>query len=146
MLPWLRLVSPQNRSTTHTLGDSARRQITRWLAVAGWASVIFYLSSLSRLPPAVSTWSLTKLAHITEYAVLTLLLIRALDAHQLARARVLWLAAMLAVAYAASDEFHQRFVPNRHPSPLDILIDSIGISAATLFAASAYERRIRGVR
>ena len=59
---------------------------------------------------------------------------------------MLWLAAMLAVAYAASDEFHQSFVPNRHPSPLDILIDSIGIASATLFAASAYERRIRGVR
>ena len=81
-----------------------------------------------------------------KWSVLTLLLIRALAAHQLPRARVLWMAAMLAVAYAASDEYHQSFVPSRHPSPLDILIDSIGISTATLLAASTYERRIRDAK
>jgi VanZ family protein len=136
-----------NPTTSHALGDPARRQITSWIAVVGWAAVIFYLSSLSRLPPAVSTWSLTKLAHIIEYAVLTLLLMRALDAHHLGRRRVLWMAALLAVAYAVTDEFHQSFVPNRHPSPLDIVIDFIGISAASLLGSVMYQqRRHRGAR
>lgn len=140
------LVGRRNRSTSHALGDSARRQITGWVAVVVWAAGIYYLSSFSRFPPSVATWSLTKLAHIIEYAVLTLLLIRALDAHHLARSRVLGVAAMLAIAYAASDEYHQSFVPNRHPSPLDIVIDSIGISAATLLAASMHARREPGAR
>lgn len=33
----------------------------------------------------------------------------------------LWLAWVLAVLYAASDEFHQSFTPGRHPSWVDIL-------------------------
>lgn len=144
MLLSLRPVDPPNRTTSRALGDSARRQITGWVAVVVWAAVIYYFSSLSRLPPAVTTWSLTKLAHIMEYAVLTLLLIRALDAHQLARSRVLWAAAILAVGYAVSDEYHQSFVANRHPSPLDIVIDSVGISAAILLAASMYPQRAPG--
>jgi VanZ family protein len=130
-----------NPTTSQALGDSARRQITSWLAVVGWAAVIFYLSSLSRLPSAVTTWSLSELAHIIVYAVLTFLLIRALDAHHLARRRVLWMAALLALAYAVTDEFHQSFVPNRDPSPLDIAIDSIGISAATLLASVIHQQR-----
>ena len=136
-----------NPTTSQALGDSARRQIASWIAVVSWAAVIFYLSSLSRLPPAVATWSLSELAHIIEYAVLTLLLIRALDAHHLGRRRVLWMAALLAVAYAVSDEFHQSFVPDRHPSPLDIAIDSIGISAASILGSVIYEqRRQRGTQ
>ena len=33
------------------------------------------------------------------------------------------------------DEFHQSFVPHRNPSPLDVLIDTIGIGAVTIVAA-----------
>ncbi len=32
-----------------------------------------------------------------------------------------WLALLLALIYAASDEFHQSFVPGRHPSWVDVL-------------------------
>ncbi len=135
-----RLVNWPNRTTSHALGESAWHQITSWIAVVVWAAVIYYLSSRSRLP-VDATWSVTKLAHIFEYAVLTLLLIRALDAHRLARSRVLLVAAMLAVMYAVSDEYHQSFVPNRHPSPVDIVIDSVGISVATLLGSVMYAQR-----
>lgn len=38
-----------------------------------------------------------------------------------------WLAWMLAVLYAVTDEFHQAFVPGRRPSPLDVLLfDNFG--------------------
>ena len=33
-----------------------------------------------------------------------------------------WLALLLAAAYAITDEFHQSFVPGRHPSWVDILV------------------------
>ena len=32
-----------------------------------------------------------------------------------------WLALLFAILYAISDEFHQSFVPGRHPSWVDVL-------------------------
>ena len=32
-----------------------------------------------------------------------------------------WLALLFALLYASSDEFHQSFVPGRHPSWVDVL-------------------------
>lgn len=38
-----------------------------------------------------------------------------------------WLAWGLAICYAITDEIHQRFVPGRHPSPVDVLLfDNLG--------------------
>ena len=38
-----------------------------------------------------------------------------------------WSAWILAICYAITDEFHQTFVPGRHPSPWDVLIfDNFG--------------------
>ena len=39
---------------------------------------------------------------------------------------------LLATAYAATDEVHQAFVPNRGPSPFDVLIDASGAATALL--------------
>ena len=33
-----------------------------------------------------------------------------------------WLAWLLAVLYATTDELHQSFTPGRHPSPVDVLL------------------------
>jgi len=39
----------------------------------------------------------------------------------------LWLAWLLAILYAATDEYHQTFTPGRHPSIWDVLIfDNLG--------------------
>ena len=35
--------------------------------------------------------------------------------------RSCWLALLFAILYAISDEFHQSFVPGRHPSWVDVL-------------------------
>ncbi len=38
-----------------------------------------------------------------------------------------WLAWGLAICYAITDEFHQSFVPGRHPSFFDVLVfDNLG--------------------
>jgi VanZ family protein len=71
---------------------------------------------------------LRKAAHISEYFLLTVIFIRA---YQFGR-QDLRLGALLggggcALLYAASDEFHQRFVPGRTSSPHDVFIDSLGI-------------------
>lgn len=57
-----------------------RKFIKNWLPVFLWAAVIFYLSSQPGLKSGL-LWPydfiLRKLAHITEYAILFLLIIRA---------------------------------------------------------------------
>jgi VanZ family protein len=94
--------------------------ISRWLPVLLWAAVIFALSSIPSLNSGLGTWDyvLRKGAHMTEYAILAVLLARATTSY-------LW-AFPLTVAYAASDEVHQLFVRGRHGSPIDVGIDAIG--------------------
>jgi VanZ family protein len=71
---------------------------------------------------------LRKLAHFTEYAVLTALWWRALRGFG---ARFpLALAMAISLGYAATDEFHQTFVDGREGTPVDVLIDSVGIATA----------------
>ena len=100
---------------------TSSRALTHWLPVVLWAGVIFALSSIPSLGTGLGTWDviLRKGAHITEYAVLALLLARALGREAPALA--------LGIVYAASDEFHQSFVRGRHASPLDVAIDTTGL-------------------
>jgi len=57
------------------------------------------------------------------YAMLSLSLLRGFDF----RGERRWLAWFLAVLYAVTDEFHQSFVPGRHPAVFDVLVyDNIG--------------------
>ncbi len=72
-----------------------------------------------------------KAGHVTEYAVLALLILRALRmAQEVPVTRWSWPLALMALfasaAYGATDEFHQLFVPSRGPSGYDVLIDSCG--------------------
>ena len=86
-----------------------------------WAGVIFALSSIPSLSSGLGTWDyvLRKCAHMTEYAILAVLLVRATGSPR-------W-AFVLAVAYAGTDEFHQTFVRGRHGSPIDVGIDAAGV-------------------
>lgn len=54
-----------------------------------------------------------------------------------------WLAWLLAILYALTDEFHQSYVPGRHPSILDVLIfDNIG-ALISLWLTTLYIKRKR---
>ena len=85
-----------------------------------WAGVIFAVSSIPSLNSGLGTWDyvLRKCAHLTEYGILAVLLVRAIGSYAWAFA--------LAVAYAGTDEFHQTFVRGRHGSPVDVGIDAVG--------------------
>ena len=93
-----------------------------WTPVVVWAAVIFALSSVSDLGTGLGTWDLVlrKLGHAAEFALLGALLVRALGDARTAVAA--------GVAYAASDELHQHFVPGRVGSPLDVAIDAVGVA------------------
>jgi VanZ family protein len=105
---------------------------------------IFFLSAQSSSGShSVFELILRKLAHVTEYAVLTLCWWRALSGLQVSssnRRRVL-LAVCLALAYSASDELHQTFISGRHGTPVDVLIDSVGMTIAAVIATRTYARR-----
>src|SRR4051812_46846724 len=98
----------------------------RWVPVVAWAIVIFAFSSVPHLSSGLGTWDyvLRKCAHVTEYAILGALLLRALE-----RPLPAWL---LGVLYACTDELHQHFVRGRHAAPLDVAIDSCGLALGVL--------------
>lgn len=82
---------------------------------------------ISLVTVAAVQLAVRKAAHLTEYAILAILLARVTDSPVVPRR---WqcgvLVMMIAVPYAALDEFHQSFVLSRTPSILDVMIDTIG--------------------
>jgi VanZ family protein len=118
-----------------------------WLPAAGWASVIFLLSSQPVLPspPGMSD----KLAHAITYGILgaaCLFGLVAADWRRIVR-RTSVLAVIVAVLYGVSDEFHQAFVPGRTPDVLDVLADAVGAAVAVgvLWLSAILVRRHRVV-
>jgi VanZ family protein len=118
-----------------TVGGLARN----WLPPLAWMGMIYYLSAQSNLPGPPDPWLNTLLkkgAHFGVYAGRAFWWWRALRSaretspSRLSNGAVLALAFILTVLYAASDEFHQSFTPERHPSPWDVLIDAAGATAA----------------
>ena len=107
---------------------AASRVLSAWLPVVAWAGLIFTLSSIPDLGTGLGGWDLVlrKLAHAAEFAILGVLLLRALD-HA-------WAAFWLGVAYAVTDEIHQAFVPGRLGSPLDVAVDAAGVAVGVAFA------------
>ncbi|HMH41173.1 MAG TPA: VanZ family protein [Gaiellaceae bacterium] len=110
------------------------RVLTLWLPVFAWAAVIFAFSSIPSLSTGLGTWDtvLRKGAHVAEYAILGALIYRALGREALGLA--------VGIAYAVTDEFHQRFVLGRHASPVDVAIDAVGLALGMLVWLRLRER------
>lgn len=53
----------------------------------------------------------------------------------------LYIAWFLATLYSATDEFHQSFVPGRHPAVSDVMVDSLGAAAALWLAGRYYRQK-----
>lgn len=68
-----------------------------------------------------------KAAHMSEYALLSVLLYLWLENRQFKVLKRSVIAAFLAMLYAVSDEFHQLFVQGRAGSVRDVMIDSAGV-------------------
>lgn len=119
----------------------------RWVPPLALMAVIFALSAQPDLNSGLGTIDLVgrKIVHATEYGLLFLLWLRALDRVPAVRYRRLGpqlFAAVIAIAYAATDEYHQTFVDGRHGTPVDVLIDSAGVAIA-LTAVRLVQRRRR---
>ncbi len=123
-----------------------------WLPVLFWMALIFTASAdahsyehssrfvepfLHWLFPKMSQVNIEKIhhvlrkcGHLTEYAILALLLWRALQMTNNNLPRWSWPKVggtlLLVFFFAATDEFHQRFVPTRTPLVSDVFIDTAG--------------------
>ena len=111
-------------------------RLETWAPPLVLMAVIFALSAQPDLSTGLGTWDLIgrKLVHMTEYALLCALWWRALRTVTSPR-RALGLAFAIALAYSGTDELHQRFVHGRHGTPIDVLIDAVGMSVASLAIA-----------
>ena len=85
---------------------------------------------------------LRKVAHMTEYAILFLLVANAVSLDHSGRKIYLY-AFLITVGYAATDEFHQLFVPGRAGSPVDVAIDSIGAGFGAMLRTISESYKVR---
>ena len=137
-----------------------------WLPIILWMAIIFagstdlmsaehtsriivpllrwFFPTISPLTLVRVEFFLRKAAHVSEYAVLAVLLYRAFVHTILQSRRVLsaGLVLLSCAAYAASDEFHQSFIPSRTSSLRDVMIDLCGATLAMLLYWSLATRRV----
>ena len=85
-----------------------------------------------------------KAGHVTEYAILAALLWRALHGSfsALSRRTISFCTIVVAAAFAASDEFHQSFVPSRTATVHDVFIDCCGVMLAVALCILFSRQRI----
>ena len=126
------------------------RNFKYWVPVLLWMSFIFWMSTgafsaqntsliiepiLHFLIPSISPEKVAmihalirKLGHVTEYFILGILLFRAFRGGSKELRNLLWAfsSLLVVVLYAASDEFHQSFLPTRTESLFDVGIDTLG--------------------
>ena len=67
-----------------------------------------------------------KAAHFGVYLILGLLVSNGLIFSKISRGKVIYLALIICVLYATSDELHQLFIPGRSGQVSDVLLDSAG--------------------
>jgi len=135
------------------MNSGPTRPVRAWMPVVAWMSLMFTMSTdlgsttnSSRLLEPLVRWFVPqmspemfasihylarKAAHLTEYAILAVLVRRALRAGAAIRSpQQSWrpdlLAWVWAAVFAMSDEFHQSFVASRGASVRDVFIDAAG--------------------
>jgi len=107
-------------------------------------SVIFGFSSIpsSDMPNFDAfDYIVKKGGHAFGYGLLGLSYLRGLKGNG-SEVRLRWFltAWVLAVLFSTTDEFHQSFVPGRHPAVTDVIIDAFG-AALALFIANRYYKQ-----
>lgn len=117
-----------------------RIRIVKWLPTLLMMLIIFLVSARSSYELPDFGWAdalIKKSGHMIGYALLALFSWRALDLKKEKR----WIAWLIAIIYAVTDEFHQSFVPGRHPSIWDVLIfDNLG-ALVSLGLATRYGKQ-----
>jgi VanZ family protein len=118
------------------------KRIQKWIPALLMMGIIFWFSSEPAYKLPFFSWAdavVKKSGHMLGYALLTLGYWYALGMDRNKR----WLAWLLAILYALTDEFHQSYVPGRHPSLWDVSIfDNFG-ALISLWLAHRYTQQKR---
>ena len=86
-------------------------------------------------------WLVRKLGHLSEYAILAALWLRAFVRGRNLTPRTAGLLALaISVAWALLDEAHQTLVPSRSASLADVALDSVGALVALTIAYAGWRR------
>lgn len=147
-----------------------KNKIYSWTLVIAWMALIFYLSHqpatqsnglstgiteriivmFEKLAPNMEfdirsfNHIVRKNAHFFAYLILGLLTSNALKNSNVEDRKGFLLAFLISVSYAASDEFHQLFVPGRGGQVKDVFIDSMGsLVGITLYYKTKLFNRIK---
>jgi VanZ family protein len=78
-------------------------------------------------PYSMAEFFIRKAGHVSEFAILTALWMRTLTFTRLERANRILASGGISLLYAASDEWHQTFIPGRTGHSIDVVVDSLGI-------------------
>lgn len=114
-----------------------RTQLFKWLPALLTMAVIFWFSSQpsNELPNfGLVDRIIKKSGHVFEYAVLAFWVWYALDFRKDLR----WLVWLIAILYAATDEYHQSFVRGRFPSVWDVIVFDHAGALICLWIAQRY--------
>jgi len=117
-------------------------RLLNWIPAVLMMGIIFWFSSQAADDLPYFDWADTivkKSGHMIGYGLLAFWYWYALGMDKKKR----WLAWLLAVLYALTDEFHQSYVSGRHPSIWDVVIfDSTG-ALISLWLTTLYIKRKR---
>ncbi|MEN6372574.1 MAG: VanZ family protein [Armatimonadota bacterium] len=111
------------------------KKILFWIPAVACMAAIFVLSSMPSLPQPPGIFGFDKFEHYLAYAVLSILVFiasrKTWPSSKLSR--IMALSVVITTFYGMTDEFHQRFVPNRCCDVFDLMADMTGaISGAVL--------------
>jgi VanZ family protein len=123
----------------------SKNPVLRFLPAVLMMLAIFLFSAGSAFhtqEPLLQT-IINKGGHMTGYGLLALAFWRMFEFEK----RRFWLAWLLAVLYALTDEYHQSFVPGRHPSLFDVFFyDALGALIVLWLASRFLESKRPGPR
>ncbi len=121
-----------------------RAFLTYHLPVLAYGALILAISSISNLhTPGLKLLAADKVAHFLEYSLFALLVYRSV--RHLAAKRHSTLSLLVAIlflaAFAAGDEYVQRFAPGRHSDTHDFLADVFGGTLVVLILWARHHRQ-----
>ncbi|SVB74745.1 uncharacterized protein METZ01_LOCUS227599 [marine metagenome] len=130
-------------------GELVEPNMIKWrVSAVLWMGLIFTLTSSWFAPRfsfdatldffGVLNYAVRKCAHAAEFGILTVFLFRSLHPKPLEVGKARLWSVLLSLAYAASDEFHQSFVPMRSGKATDVLFDAAGIFAVAFLIRCLY--------
>lgn len=127
---------------SHTPGEESAKQSGLIVTLLSYLPIKIDESNINIL-----TLIIRKGAHMTEYFLLTLSLVKYFKSVQyevkLQWSKIYFWSGIIAFLYACSDEFHQTFIPGRAGLFTDVLVDSVGIIFAliTVFGFMKFYKR-----